>query len=80
MITLTMESHHLLMLYGAVRRDLAETILDMAQPNTPLADTLGMKRYIQTMELLRNELETIIKTHMDVLNKKHRLTDLPKGG
>lgn len=80
MITLTMESHHLLLLYGAVQRDTAETILDMSRPNTPLADTPEMKQYIRKMELLRNELEVIIKTHHDVPNKKHRLTDPPKGG
>lgn len=80
MITLEMESHHLLLLYGAVRWDIAATILEMSQPAIALADHPEMKRYIQKMELLRDELTTVLKVHHDVPNKKHRLTDSPKGG
>lgn len=79
MITLTMTTHQLTLLYGAVRRETADTILEMSRPNTPLGDTPSMKRYIQKMERLRNELKTALDQVHLASDATYRLTDLPKG-
>lgn len=76
-ITITMESHHLLMLYGAVNREAAAGLDEMEDDASP--EQIGaVTQHLKRLGHLRDELKGVYEGHQLAPGRTHVLTDMPR--